>query len=297
MARWSSYKTYSQMPAEDKSILIDCINSAVFNWFAAAPERLRMTTVSHLVNAPESGTVTVTEGSNELTGLFFDQYHLGAAIQLDGDDIMNEIVSVEGTPQVLNQIRTSGTVGYTIYFDTIMITDFNISRIVSNPRVLDTGQELYRDDEGMKFMGAERKGNLWGPYSWWTSATTRSFGRPYRYVFDNTGVSLGDEARMMMRLDPIPKDEMTIVFDAVIDAPTYTLKDLEGTVRLPVPDPYVIPQLLPIALSDLASTPLWGDTDPAAAMAKGQLALSKVSDTVPKNNGAPRNRHRTRRGY
>ena len=290
LARWTSSKTLSQMPMEDRLILVDCINAAVYNWFAAAPERMRMTTISHLLRAPEQGSATVTAETNDLTGVTLQDYHLGASIEFDNETNFNEIVSVAGTPKVLNSFRNSGLQQYTIYFDTIMITDYLINRIVNHPRILDTGEELYRDDDAMRFKGAERRGSIFDP-------SARSLGSPYRYVFENTGLSLQDEARAMIRIDPIPDRALTINFDAVVDAPTLEVDSMNGSVDIAVPDQYVLPHLLPLALSDLALTPIWSGSNADSAIAKGQATIAKIQGQITQNQGAPQNRFRTRPGW
>lgn len=261
-----------------------------------------MTTISHRIREPESGTVAVTEGTNDLP-LSLSDYHLGASIELDGEDVMNEIVSIEGTPKVLNEIRNTGTVGYTIYFDTIMFTDYLVNRIVNDPRIADTGQRLIRDDEAMMFVGAERRGiGLWGPASWWSVTKTRRFGPPMRYVIENTGVSLSDEARLMIRLDPIPTAEATVIMDAVIDAPNFDLTDLNGqdNVRIPVPEQNILSELLPIANAELAMTPIWGMNERARTkdvIERKDFAMASIRRSIQPNRGAPKNRVRTRRGH
>ena len=294
LARWSSAKSFSQLTVDDRSILLDCVNSAIFKWFAAAPEKMRQTTVSHLIRAAEDVSFDIVEGENELVGLSLNGYHLGCAIDIDGEPVMNEIVSVSGTPQVLNQHRSTGTVTATIYFDTIMLTDHLVSRLVSNPRIQDNGQELFRDDEGLGFLGADRRGSHGlGGYV----ATSRNFGRPDRYCFENTGVSLGDEARLMIRMDPIPQESLLVKFDAVIDAPTYDLHHMEGTTELPVPDQYVLPHLLPLALGELADSPIWGSGDSDKASSKASSIAGQMKGVLQPNQGAPRNRVRTRPGW
>ena len=95
LARWTSSKSLSQMSVEDRLILIDCINSGIYNWYAYAPERLRMTTVSHMIRPPETGTVDlVVEGANELIGLSLQDYHLGASIDFGGKNTATIIIPV-----------------------------------------------------------------------------------------------------------------------------------------------------------------------------------------------------------
>jgi hypothetical protein len=293
IARWTKYGSLSQMTVDDRLILLDCINAAVFNWFAAAPENMRTTTVSHLVKAPETGSVTVTKDSNILTGVTFLDYHLGASILIGADPIMNEVTSLSPTVQVLNGVRSAtGDTTYSLNFDTIMLTDYKVSRIVSNPRVLDTGVELTRDDDGMRFVGAERKG------AWWSSSATRELGTPTRYVIENTGLSQGDEARIMIRLDPMPSKELTVVFDAVFDASSYELDDMDGAVSITVPDQYVIPHLLPIALGELAVSPIWNEAKPVNdVISKSENMVAKIQSHLNANRGNPKNYIRTRPGF
>jgi hypothetical protein len=284
------------MSAEDRLILLDCINTAVFNWFAAAPENMRTTTASHMLRGPETGMVTIQAGTNTLPGLTLQDYHLGASIHIDGEYNMNEIISVNGTPNVLLEHANSGTVGYTIYFDTIMITDFLVNRLVSDPRVLDTGVVLYRDDDGMRFVGAERRGAFLNSKgnSFFTGL---NYGEPYRYVIENTGISTGDEARIMIRVDPIPERMMTVTFDVVIDAPLLRLFDLDQNKNLAVPEQYVLPHLLPLAMGELAITPLWDGPNAGAAIQKAAAVPTAIRSSIQNNRGAPHNYVRTRPGF
>lgn len=301
LARWTSSKTLSQMSVEDRLVLLDCINSAVFNWFSTAPENLRMTTVSHLVRAKETITFTATNGGNNMTGATLQDHHLGASLSIDGEINMNEIISATGTPQMLNQFRgVTGSVSASIYFDTIMITDQNVNRLVNHPRILDTGVTLYRDDDGLRFVGSERRMRAFsGIVGTVSSSSVQKFGDPTRYVIENTGVSQKDEARMMIRLDPIPDKEMTVVFDAVLDAPSHDLSEMDGAVAVAVPDQYVRPHILPLAVSDLVMTPIWEGTkeERELSIQRGISTIAAIHRTMQPNRGSPQNYARTRPGY
>ena len=302
LARWTGSKTLSQMSVEDRLVLLDCINSAVFNWFITAPENMRMTTVSHLIRAKETITFTATNGGNDMTGASLQDYHLGAALEIAGEKNMNEIISVTGTPKMLNQFRGStGSVSATIHFDTIMLTDQSINRLVNHPRILDTGITLYRDEDGLRFIGAERRMRAFSGILGTTvsSSSVQKFGDPTRYVIENTGVSQKDEARMMIRLDPIPDKEMTIIFDAVLDAPSHDLSEMDGAVAVAVPDQYVRPHVLPLALSDLSITPIWDGTkeEREISLQRGISAIAAINRTMQPNRGSPANYARTRPGY
>tara|TARA_A100001037_G_scaffold217317_1_gene195189 strand:+ start:4182 stop:5117 length:936 start_codon:yes stop_codon:yes gene_type:complete len=302
LARWTASKTLSQMSVEDRLILLDCVNSAVFNWFITAPENLRMTTVSHLIRAKETISFTATNGGNDMTGASLQDYHLGAALEIAGEKNMNEIVSVSGTPKMLNQFRGStGSVSASVHFDTIMLTDHSVNRLVSHPRVLDTGVTLFRDEDGLRFVGPERRMRAFSGILGTTAASSsvQTFGDPTRYVLENTGVSQKDEARLMVRLDPIPDKEMTVVFDAVLDPPSHDLTDMDGSVAVAVPDQYVLPHVLPLALSDLVMTPIWEGSkeERDATIQRGISAIAAINRAMQPNRGSPSNYVRTRPGY
>jgi len=288
LARHTPSGALAVLDAEDKLMVLDCINTAVYNWFLAAPEHMRQTTISHRVRAKESLSPTMTAGATTMTGVELQDYHLGASIDIGGDSIMNEIVSTDPVA-VLNEYRgTTGAKTATAYFDTVMLTDYHVSRIVSDLRILDSGVILVRDDDGMKFIGAERKGSR---------RSSPSFGEPTRYTIDNTGVSLKDEARIMLRIDPIPVTELTVVFDAVIDPPSHNLADINGVVPLAVPNQYVTPHVLPLALGELAMSPIWGAGDSGRAIEKSLAIIGKIQSDLPLDRGRPHHRVRTRKGY
>tara|TARA_B000000565_G_scaffold219928_1_gene174271 strand:+ start:71 stop:619 length:549 start_codon:yes stop_codon:yes gene_type:complete len=182
-----------------------------------------------------------------------------------------------------------------------MLTDHSVNRLVSHPRVLDTGVTLYRDDDALRFVGPERRIRAFSGVvgTSVTSGSVQKFGDPTRYVLENTGVSQKDEARLMIRLDPIPDKEMTIIFDAVLDPPSHDLTDVDGSVAVAVPDQYVLPHVLPLALSDLVMTPIWGGTkeERDASLQRGISALAAINRTMQNNRGAPVNYVRTRPGY
>jgi len=306
LARFTLTGTLSAMDVRDQITIVDCINSATYNWFAAVPERYRITTVSHLIRAPKDVTVTMTEGGLTVGGLVAEDYMLGASI-LIGDEVnMNEIISTkDDVATLLNEFRgTAGSHSAKIYFDTIMLTDYNVSRITNDPRILDTGVKLVRDDDGLKGVGAERRGAGYGIGAGqgilYGSTVARQTGSPYRYTIENTGASQRDEARIMLRLDPMPTTESTVQFDAAIDASTLGLESLDNGTILPVPDQYIIPHVLPMAKADLAETEIWAnERTREIAMDKGSGAsiFPKITNEVFPNTGTPSNRVRTRRGW
>ena len=295
LARWTTAKSIAKMSADDKLILLDCINASIYKWYASAPENMRMTTVSHQLRGSESGTVAIVDGENTLNGLALQDYHLGASIKIGNSVNMNEIIKVSGTPMVLNSHTETGTVAYTIYFDTIMFTDALVSRMVNHPRILETGTELFRDDDGMRFVGAERRGSSFSRTN--SFITGLDVGSPYRYVIENTGISSSDEARFMVRVDPIPDRVLTVVFDVVIDAPILKIHQLADRTKIPIPEQYILPHLLPLAMGELASTPIWEGSNAQAIIQKADSVPTAMRSHIQQNRGAPRNFIRTRRGF
>lgn len=306
LARFTLNGTLSGMDVRDQIIILDSINSAVYNWFAAAPERYRVTAISHRVRKPLQTNVTMSEGGVFIEGLVAEDYMLGASIMIGSEVNMNEIISVkDGIAGLLNEFRgADGVHEATIYFDTIMLTDYSVSRIVNHPRVLDTGIKLIRDDDGLHNIGAERRGSGVGMAAgqgiYFGSSVTREIGSPYRYSVENTGMSTSDEARIMLRLDPIPCAEITVQFQGAIDAGTLTLCDIDDGTKIVVPDQYIIPHVLPMAKAQLAETSIWANENTRQlAMQNGQGAamIPKITHEVFPNTGTPSSRVRTRKGW
>lgn len=306
LARFTLTGTLSAMDVRDQISIIDSINTAVYNWYAAVPDRYRITTISHLIRAPHEFNAVMAEGGLEVGGLVAEDYMLGASILIGSEVNMNEIISVtDGVATLLNEYRgDAGTVASTIYFDTIMLTDYAVTRVTNHPRILDTGVRLIRDDDGLLGVGAERRGvghGVAGGAGVFFGATlSREYGTPYRYTVENTGMSQNDEARIMLRLDPLPISEVTIQFDAAIDAATLTLSDLDNGTVLSVPTQYITPHILPMAKADLAETEIWANENTrqiAMDRGSGDVMIRKITSEILPNTGTPRNRVRTRRGW
>jgi len=306
LARFTVSGTLSAMDVRDQITIVDCINASVYNWFAAVPERYRITTVSHLIRPPLTTTATMTSGGNVVGGLVAEDYMLGASIIVGSEVNMNEIISTtDGVATLLNEFRgDTGTHPATIYFDTIMLTNYNVSRITNHPRILDTGVKLVRDDDGLLGVGAERRGAGHGVSAgqgiFYGASISRELGSPYRYTIENTGMSQLDEARIMLRLDPLPITEATIQFDAAIDAATLGLSDLDNDTILSVPDQYIIPHVLPMAKAELAESEIWANENTrqiALQRGAGASIIPKITQEVLPNTGTPQNRVRTRKGW
>lgn len=304
LAGWTQHGAIDQCPPDVVICLIDCLNSAIQDFFANAPERFKRTTVTHVISPPEQMTLSLSNESTEIGAGPIESRHIGCSLLIDGDNNMAEVASANPPLLASKYAGATGNHEAICYFDTIAITDFDVSRIVTDPRIIDNGVTLLRDDQSLGSIGAERRGTGYsssGPLQGvqFTSLLSgRRFGDPMRYTIQSTGVSSGDEAVMMIRLDSFPTRRLVVQFDVSIDAFSYKLDAMSDNRNIVVPDQYCRPLLLNLAVGRLAESPFWNEgLDRKLFIGIGESSGQKVKDRVPSNPGRPNNKIRTRRGY
>jgi hypothetical protein len=289
-----------------RQAIADAINAGVFEYLSIAPEYLRRTAVSHPVRAPETIEIAVTNGSQAVATDSFQNDMIGCAIDITGDDTLNEVSSRESLFRAYE--GATGTVAATVYFDVIPFIDSRVVRLVSDPIIVGpSGGRLMRDELSLRATGKDVPSYLpWVPASWWfvqSNNWTRRTGIPTRYCLEPGGVSSNDETGFKVRLDPMPERAMNIQFDIIYDAVNIAFTDLETTMRVPVPGQHVVPLVMPLCIAQLASTPFWSENalgekgGREMAMAAADAARAKISRFIEKDIGVPNNRVRTRRGY
>ena len=289
-----------------RQAIADSINAGIFEYLSIAPEHFRRIGVSHYVRAPETVSITVTEGSNEVGAGEFEEDMIGCAIDIGGGEVTNEVSSTNSLYRVYT--GASGVITATVYFDSVPFLDHRVVRLLSDPLIVGpSGYRLMRDEYGLRATGKDLPAQLpWVPTSWWfvqANNWTRRTGMPTRYCLEPEGVSSGDAASFRIRLDPIPDRAMHIQFDVIYDAINIAVTDLETLMRLPVLSQHVIPMVMPLCVANLASTPFWGENalgekgGREMAMASASAARAKISSFIEKDIGVPNNRVRTRRGY
>ena len=287
----SVFDDLSKVDQNGLLVLADVINQANQKYFAAVPECYRQTTGSMLMEAPQSISVTVTNGSSTVSGLPFLTAWRGRTIEIPGDSIQNEITG-QGT--LLNAYRgDSGTKTALVYSDVVAITDFSVEKINSHPVVRDNRTQLVN-------AGQYRTTSYRFYDAWFSVGLDRPHGDyPQFYSVDHVGASRADDVLFMLRLDPIPESEFTLNYNFTVRPATVTWSSLKDSpTQLPVDDSLLHRTLLPIAYGLLARTQLWGEgpESAAAALADHNEALVSTSQ-LPDVLAKPDRRVRTRPGF
>lgn len=249
---WARVKDLSGCAAEDAIQLARALNAGLQRYFQAVPEAHRRTTISHLIKAPQDITLTATNGSTTVDNVAFAKSQRGCSLKLDGDpDIWNEIVD---TAKVLFPYAgTTGDTGGTLYYDAVVVSDFRIERLVTEPTCLETGRRL---------TGQNRPGYLGHPE--FAPALPlnrrRSLGTyPDYYSVQYIGGSeqVDNDGVFQLRLDPIPTLTCRLSFDALLWPLEYGVDDLSTPASLPVSDSLAHTTLLPMIEAALVNTPLY----------------------------------------
>lgn len=288
--RHLSAKDPSSMSPGQKAELIEAINAALFEYFEEADDNYKRTTATELLLAPVERSVTIESSATTVTGNPFLASERGKSILIPDDPDYNEIVA---TNQLLRPFRgTGGTVTATIYSDAVAIRNFQVERIVTDPKIVDHGRRLIYEDRDQ----VAEEGNIF-----YRATASRQLGDPVRYSVAYVGGSLAtgdDDAVMVIFIDPIPTAALTIEFDILIRAATFGIEALESPSYLPIDRSVFSRQFLPLVEFQLMRSSMWAGTDLASKMileeyGRATGSIQKLADEFAK----PRRSIGTRRGF
>jgi hypothetical protein len=251
------------MPADDATEVLDAINGAITEFFAAAPSPYRIkSNVTFNINAPQTCLVGVTHGSSSITGV--DPSLVGRSISIPGDVQMNRMVDVN-TLDLPYQGNT-GSVTATCYCDAFALAP-NFARFSGDPQIINQGifvRYLSRQPDEGRFLGEAQ------------------VGFPLRFVVESQGQASGASPYFFLRLIPMPSLPLTLKVSMEVRPEQYTLNQLISPTPLPVSDEHVFSILLPMALSRLAGGLMWPqDYDPKIADAGLERAMALLSKMAP----------------
>lgn len=257
--RHLSIKDPSEMDPGQKMELLDAINSGLNRYFRYADDVYKKTTVTELLLAPVSRTVTIAEDATETTGAPFTLAERGKAIVIPDDEQFNEIVATNQILRPYKGTTGSGGVTSTIYSDAVAIRDFAVERLASHPRIIETNTRLAA-------LGSSSDSNQYGdPWNrdigtWYKNTVSRNIGNPTVYGVSYVGGSReggADDAVMIVHLDPIPSIKMTIEFDIIIKAANLGITALSTPTALPIHES-VSPDLFQRLIeAELTSSSMW----------------------------------------
>ena len=276
LARDLTQTNPSNLTAEERQTVQDCINAALQTFHDHAPDHSKIVPISLSLLAPKTISIGVTTGLTDFTGysIGMDDYY--CSIRIDGDGVDNQIV---GDGELLHPYAgATGTVSATIYYDAVALSN-DYAAIASNPRYLDTDVELPQ--------------GLWRDRILFRNFVT---GEPDSWVVESNAYS---EFKSVFRVNRLPTRLIRLKATAILAPPRVSFTDtITATAVLPIRDEHVEGYLLPHIRGLLAETSLWRDPlTRSRAMDKGDQAQARYSEMTPKTLATPSNKVGTPYGY
>lgn len=235
---------FTKLSLSEKTDLLESANAALGQVYNALPIYFKELTQGFLFPAPVTLSLAVTNNSRQMASDVFTSDQLGRTVVLPGDPAWNQIIA---TDELLNPyLGPTGTVDAIIYGDAVYSTRSPFDRIVGNPRF--NNQQagfLFGNGELTKAFG----GTLW-PFE-------QNVGRPVVWWTQPLGNSQGNSPILVLKVAPAPDRDYVLDVRLAFWAKRLTLTDYTDASALPVPDQFLETALIPLAVRNLMSTPVW----------------------------------------
>lgn len=225
--------------------LVTAINSALQRHHGLSPDHLKITQASVRLNAPETITIGVTNGSANFTGWTPTQDQLYASLRIDGDTNLDHR-AVSETELLDEYLGLTGTQSATLYYDVVNFYQ-PIEAMASQPRLDVDGRFLTHNQDHPMWTGSDQN--------------RKTIGRPHYYKIEKNAVNNGSEVMFSLRVDNLPDQDYRLRMDVRMAPTKIAFDDLVTPVDLPIRDDQVESVLLPIARNELTISELWKNKD------------------------------------
>lgn len=274
----------------------NAMSSGLSEFFTYSPDTLKRTTASVTLAAPQTISIGVTNGSNDVTIYEFDcQYH-GCTVMVDG--IRNEVTS-ETT--LLNSWEgTTGTKTAILYQDAVPFGgNKSIRRIANDPWLVRGGgnnpesYQLRRGNHDHAPTGEYQTGN-WGARYGHGSLNTFSGWNghfPTHYAILETGNSQNPSDQFILKVMPSANESIVLRFDLEFDPEMVDWWQVVNfPITLPVSDSQYHGILRPLVEYEMMSCSFWNGSDIAnrqinTAYERARAQIDRIpTDRAPKQN-------------
>ncbi len=275
---------FTKLSMSEQTDLMQAANAALQRLYNALPTYFREETQGFVLPGPLTiAGVGVTQYGKTTTGTPFTDAQFGQSVQLEGDGQWNQII---GPNELLNPyMGTTGTVGGTVYGNACHSESFPFFRVIGNPRYANQSQTPIS-------FGVQSTG---GPVSnWWFN---QAIGPPQACWSQVFGQSQGKTPYTALIFAPAPDQAYAINVRLSFWPERLTLLDYDANSDLVVPDQFIDTALIPMALQELMSTPVWESrNDEGLIDARGEKGEA-FARNQPGQIGAPSNRVFTPLGF
>lgn len=245
----------ASLQADIALTILGVINSAIARYYINSPGHRKTTPITSLIQAPQSISVALTNGSRTITGgsPTYDS-RVGDTLLIGS---RKHVLGPQGTLREPWH-QSSGTYSGTLYDDAVAI--FSPIRTVA-------GTVIYNEERRLLFLNetpiAEDE----------LQNVPRRTGSPQYYSVENLGDVVGSGLRAFLRIHPMPTEASTIRFLGAIEPQTLTLANLQTPVTMYMPDSDIETFIIPFISAELSTTSLWPEG------ASRELAFKRGDDT------------------
>lgn len=243
MARRSRTADFTKLSMIEQEDMLEAANAALAQTYNALPAYFKEITEGFQLPAPQTITLSVVNGSNELSSSVFTDEQIGRSVVLDGDPNWNQVISND---RLLNPyLGPTGVSGGTLYGDAVWSNRYPFDRIIGNPTYANRSSAAFSYRELTKINGQNA---VW---------LQQSVGQPVGWWTQMLGNSQGNEPLLVLRFTPAPSIAYVIDVRMAYWAKRLTLQDYTDNATITVPDQFLETVLLPLALRAFMSSPAW----------------------------------------
>jgi hypothetical protein len=278
LARDLDVPSVADIPSDVRQEIADAINAAAQTLHALAPAHSKIVPSSIALAAPVEIELTVTNGSNEVTGYDFASDQFYQTLRINGDGIDNQPI---GANTLLHPYGgTSGTVTATLYSDATQLPEQFEELVSQELRVLETNSLVVGVNRSLK-------------------CENRKTGRPEFFNVEPNAMNQSPPAPAVIRFDKLPNQLFRLEGMFSMAPLRVKVVDLISPgVDLPIREDHIEAYLLPIARANLTTCRLWRNKDNKTDVAnKGEAAENKYRLLVPQTISSAPNLVRTKPGY
>jgi hypothetical protein len=269
---------FTKLSMSEQQDIATAANAALERLYNALPTYFQVQTQGFVLPAPLAITgVGVTQYGKTVTGHSFTSAQFGQTVVLDGDPGWNQII---GTNDLLNPyMGDTGTVNGIVYGNAIHSDTYPLDRIIGNVQYANGTQSvLYQQNIAATNSGV----NSW--------LLNQAVGFPQVCWSQTFGNSQGNSPLAVLRFAPAPAQAYAVNVQFSFWPKRLTLADYDDNAALVVPDQFIEPSLIPMAIGAFMDSPAWdtGRGDEAAVQLRAdraeQFAKMQPGQLGPVNN-------------
>lgn len=245
IGRRSKTGDFTRMSMIAQEDVLAAANGAIQRLYNALPAYFKEQTQGFVLPAPIIGQVIgVTQFSKDVTGITFGDDQFGRNIIIDGDSAWNQII---GEDKLLNPyMGPTGSASTTIYGNAVFSTDYPFDRVIGNPTFANANQTPFLQTDMARIETPD--------VSWFFQ---KSVGMPRAWWTQVFGESQGVSPMVVLRFAPAPDKDYAINVRLAFWPKLLTIADIAANSPVYVPDQFIYPSLIPMAIQEFMQSPEW----------------------------------------